>query len=357
MNLTIKMRTDEMKKPPLRVAALRDKDVVSLAKSASGGAFCVLARPVLKNGGVVFGSELLGGGVVRHIMVESVEDLPRIQGSKYVQSDVAGTFIQCLENLRCGRTVLYSGTPCQVYALRTYLASEGLDGEALDNLYTVDLVCHGVTSPALFRLYISWLEDCVGAIPGSLYYEFRSKKRGWGLNYYYYYTAKKNGKMYGKFGLCDDDPYYAAFLEGRLYRSACYSCRFACPERIGDFTIGDYWGIGSAHPEFDSKNGASLLLINSDKGLDYFSARCEDGCDLVESTIELASRENHNLVAPTCRKERDAEFSKAVSDAVRAGNADLVFRILLRRPFDLKRTVRKIFPRCVVSGVKRLLGR
>ena len=344
-----------MKRAPLRVVALRDRNAASLARSASGGAFPLLARPVLEDGGTVFGSELLAGGMVRHVMIDSIDDLPRLQGSKYVQSDTADTFSQCLESLRQGRSVLYSGTPCQIYSLRVYLSAKGANERMLGNLYTVDLVCHGVTSPALFRLYISWLEERVGAVPGSLCFEFRSKRRGWGLYYYYYYKAKKGGKVRGRLGFCDDDPYYAAFLGGKLYRSSCYSCRFACPERVGDFTIGDYWGIERAHPEFDSKNGASLLLINSEKGLKFFSDRCEHKCDLIESTIELASKENHNLTAPSCRSIEDVEFAKVVSEAVRGGNADLLFGSILRRPFSLKRAVRRIIPECVVSAAKKVL--
>lgn len=347
----------DVKKAPLRVIALRDRDNASLERSSSGGAFPLLARPILEECGVVFGSELLSGGVVRHTAIESINDLPRLQGSKYVQSDVAGTFSLCSESLRSGRMVLYSGTPCQIYALRTYLTSKGIDEKAFDNLYTIDLVCHGVTNPALFRLYISWLENRVDAVPGSLRYEFRSKRRGWGLYYYYYYEAKRDGRTHSRFGPCDEDPYYAAFLDGRLYRASCYSCRFARPERVGDFTIGDYWGIESAHPEFDNKDGVSLLLINSKRGLKFFSDRCEEGCDSVESTIDLAIRENHNLKAPTCRGEGDAEFSKAVSDAVHKGDADLLFGTILKRPFSLKRAVRKAIPENVVSDVKKLLRR
>lgn len=354
--LVMRMAVDEMKRAPLRVVALRDRDTVSLARSASGGAFPVLARPMLEAGGVVFGSELLCGGVVEHTMIDSVDDLPKLQGSKYVQSDVSGTFAQCLESLRCGHSVLYSGTPCQIYALRSYLAFKGLEAKAIEGLYTVDLVCHGVTSPALFRLYVSWLEGRVGAVPGSLRYEFRSKRRGWGLYYCYHYTSKRDGRTHSRFGPCDEDPYYAAFLEGRLYRSSCYTCRFACPERVSDFTIGDYWGIEVAHPGFDSSDGASLLLVNSEKGLGYFSDRCESRCDLVESTIELASRENRNLTAPPYRKGGDAGFSREVSEAVRNGDADLLFGTMLRRPFSLKRAVRKILPECVVETVKRVLA-
>lgn len=153
------------------------------------------------------------------------------------------------------------------------------------------------------------------------------------------------------------DPYYAAFLEGKLYRKACYSCPFACRERVGDFTIGDYWGIERIHPTFDCKMGASLLLINTEKGLTYFAEQCEPYCVHVESNIELACRENHNLTAPTRRTDEDAEFAARVSRALEDDNADLLFSSLLKRPFSIKRTLSKYLPESVVVTLKRFLHR
>lgn len=347
---------DEFLSSPLRVIALRDNDTASLSRSASGGAFPVLARPVLREGGVVFGAEMLPGGEVRHVGITDAGALPRLQGSKYVQSDTAGTFGECAEALRAGRPVLYSGTPCQVFALRSYLANKEVDEEGMRNLLTVDLICHGVTSPKLFRLYIGWLEKKVGAVPGSLRYEFRSKRRGWGLYYYcYYYTSKRDGRAHDRFGQCEEDPYYMAFLEGQLYRPSCYKCRFARKERVGDFTIGDFWGIQSEHPDFACDEGVSVVLINTSKGLRYFKERCSDNCNSEDSTWEKASRENRNLCGPTRRNDGGTEFARKVEEAVSRGNADAVFGELLKRPKSLKRAIKRVLPYPFISILSRLL--
>lgn len=348
---------DQFLRPPLRVVALKDDDADSLFRSASGGAFPVLARPILKNNGVVFGAEMLPKGEVRHVGITSVEELPRLQGSKYVQSDTAGTFGECADALLAGKPVLYSGIPCQVFALRSNLVGRGFGEEETRKLLTVDLVCHGVTSQRLFSLYIEWLEGKVGAVPGSLHYEFRSKKRGWGLYYYYYYYAsKKDGRTHDRFGQCEEDPYYMAFLEGQLYRRSCYKCRFARKERVGDFTIGDFWGIQREHPSFDCGDGASLVLVNSEKALAHFE-RCESGCTVEESTFEHASRENSNLLHPTIQKEESSELVDRVDEALRRGDGELIFGKLLKRPFDIKRSIKKVLPYPLFLFIKRILGR
>lgn len=348
---------NEMGNEPLRVVALRDADSISLELSASGGAFPLLARPILEDGGVVFGSEMLQGGEVRHVMIESVADLSRLQGSKYVKSATGGTFDKCADLLREGRTILYSGTPCQIFALRSYLRLNGFEESDLDRLYTVDLICHGVTNPALFKLYIAWLENIKNAISGSLFYRFRSKQQGWGLYYHFRYVSKRSGKIVEQNGQWDEDPYYAAYLSGKFYLKSCYSCKFANRRRVGDFTIGDYWGIEREHPGFEYEKGASVVLINTPKGMAFFSKRCEAACILEESSFELAAKNNRNLNAPAVRSANDAALAERVEEAVRAGDAELVFGKLLKRPSDLKRAMRNMIPHSVRIAAKRMLYR
>lgn len=343
---------------PLRVVAVQDHDRASLARSASGGAFCVLARAVLETGGVVFGAEALPGGVVRHARIESVADLPRLQGSKYAPSDASAAFAQCADALASGREALFSGVPCLVYALRRRLERLGLNEEALSRLWTVDLICHGVPDPRLFRLYISWLERQRGADPDSLRYEFRSKQRGWGLNFHY--TYERDGKRESRFGVGRDDPYYAAFLAGNLFRPVCYSCKFAREERVGDFTIGDFWGIREEHPDFDCRQGASVLLMNTERAVRFFGERCVGGCVVKESSFEAAARHNEQLVRPSVRAEAGEGLAAAVGEALDRGDADAVFGKLLRVPRDVayfKRLATQLLPQPVVEALKALLNR
>lgn len=343
---------------PLHVVAMRDRDASSLARSASGGAFPVLARAVLTAGGVVFGAEELPGGVVRHIGIESVAELPRLQGSKYAPSDASAAIAECADALAAGREVLFSGVPCQVYALRRRLERLGLDAEAHARLWTVDLICHGVPDPRLFQLYISWLEAKLGADPNSLRYDFRSKRRGWGSDYRYVY--ERNGTTRSCFGAARDDPYYAAFLAGNLFRPACYACKFARKERAGDFTIGDFWGIREEHPGFTCRRGASVLLMNTERSVRFFEGWCAQQCVVEESSFEAAARHNAQLVRPSARGVDGERLAAAVGEALDRGDADMIFGKLLRVPRDaayVKRHIKLLLPQPVVEALTLLLGR
>lgn len=340
---------------PVRVLALRDKDYESLSRSASGGAFAVLARAMLARGGAVFGAELCEDNIVRITCVEDVSELWRLQGSKYVQCSPNGSFDHCRELLESGRDVLFSGTPCLVYALKSYLARKGLRA-CSGKLVTVDLVCHGVTSPELFRLYVAWLESKLKAVPGSLRYTFRSKNKPWGLYYYYYYTSAIDLKRKEAIGPYSDDPYYRAFLSGKYYRKSCYSCRFAQPERVGDITIGDYWGIENAHPDFYDARGVSLAMLNTPVGLRYFEEECADGCTWVESDLERASAENVNLLHPSRRAPEDEAAAAELYRAVASGDSDLIFGKFLRQR-GIKGLLKDCLPHDWIECVRTLKNR
>ena len=347
-----------MKRPachaPLRAIALRDLDAESLSRSASGGAFAVLARAMLARGGAVFGAELCDDNVARITCVEDASGLWRLQGSKYVQSSPGDSFERCREMLSSGRDVLFSGTPCQVFALRSHLARKGI-GDAPGGLVAVDLVCHGVTSPELFRLYVGWLERKVGAVPGTLRYTFRSKKAPWGLYYYYYYyyLTEKGQERREALGEAGEDPYYRAFLSAKYYRKSCYSCRFACAERAGDVTIGDYWGIERAHPDFYDKRGVSLVLLNTPAGVRFFDEECAGACEWIESDFESASAGNANLTHPSSRTPADEVLDARIRETVAAGDADLVFGRLLRER-GWKAALKRALPDGVVKAIKQV---
>ncbi len=150
-------------------------------KSSSGGAFSAFATEILQNGGVVYGAayEIKNGNyVLQHIRINTIEELPKLQGSKYVQSTIFDALPCIKKDLESGKKVLFSGTPCQVDSLNGYLKKE------YDNLYTVDIICHGVPSQKLLNDYIHTLSDSVET------FEFRDKKKGW-KDYYISYCAKE----------------------------------------------------------------------------------------------------------------------------------------------------------------------
>lgn len=273
---------------PIKALAVRYKDNESLKNSASGGAFIAMAHRFVKQGGTVFGAAYLEDWKVGHVAVHDGADLYRLQGSKYVQCDTQHTYSEVKALLEDGKQVLYSGTPCQIGGLRAFLRKD------YGNLLTIDLICHGVASPKLFQKYIEWLgKETGGKI---LYYNFRDKAGGWGLGY----RAKTKTKTKTK--TANLDPYYYHFLKGDTYRECCYRCNYCTQERIGDITVGDYWGIEREHPKFYSTKGVSVVLLNTDKALSLLE-RVKDVFYIQESTFEKAAKKNHNLLSPTPRPQ------------------------------------------------------
>lgn len=275
------------KNAPKKVIAVRLKDEDVLYRSASGGAFAGIAKAWIEDGGIVAGVTYDGEWNAHHVFATTLEELKAIQSSKYVQADTSQSFSEVKRLLTEGKKVLFSGTACQIGGLKAFLKKD------YDNLLTMDLICHGVSSPLLFRKYIEWLGDKCGSPIKE--YDFRDKKGGWGLGYKYKYKYKY------KYGSCSIDPYYSRFLAGDTYREACYQCKYCTPERVGDITIGDYWGIEKEHPKFFSTKGVSCVLVNTDKGINAWNSSASLFYTL-ESEFERVARHNGNLLHPTVRK-------------------------------------------------------
>ncbi len=284
----------QFQKTPKKIFAVRLKDDEVLRRSASGGAFAGFATEILKNGGVVFGVENDTQWNAQFVRITDLQDLCRIQSSKYVQSDTLNSFADVKTSLQNGKTVLYAGTGCQIGGLKAFLKHD------FPNLITIDLICHGVTSPLLFKKYIEWLErNEDGKI---LEYNFRDKSIGWGLDYLTRTRTRTRTRS------CGVDPYYYHFLKGDMYRECCYKCKYANQARPGDFTIGDYWGIGKEHPDFFSNKGVSCIILNTDKAIALW-ADFQSKFHSIESTFEKVSRHNSNLLAPTIRPQnRDSIY-------------------------------------------------
>lgn len=327
------MITDAPRCSEPKVYAAKYKDRESTFKSTSGGLFIPIAKNILSDGGIVFGCAYDENLVAKHIAVESENELCRLQSSKYVQSDTRGIYEQVKSALKSGRQVLFSGTGCQVAGLKTYLSRD------YDNLLTVDIVCHGVPSPELFKNYIDYMGKKLG---GSLTsYNFRSKeKRGWDL-YYKADNGKKSKSDYGFF-----DSYYSAFLYCKTYRESCYECKFANKNRVGDITLADYWGIQKAHPEFYDENGVSLVLVNTEKGNKCLT-KIKDKLDIIESDYDKASVMNSNLVHPS---ERPA-CRDSIYDGFDCGNFETYAKTKLAFKINPKTKIKKMIP----LGVKRFL--
>lgn len=264
-------------------------------KSSSGGAFSVLARMVLDDGGVVYGATMDAELKVRHIPIEKVSDIPLLQGSKYVQSDLGDTFVQIRENLKLNRKVLFTGTPCQVAALYAYLKSDS------PLLLTCDVVCHGVPSQKAFDIYT----DRNGLRKNTREIVFRFTE-GWGFR-----MRRKTGD--GKFRvIMPRRAYYLrAFSKGLMFAEACYSCPYAREERGSDITIADYWGIGTMAPfKHSVKGGLSMVLATTEKGIRAIEKA--KNLYVEERPMQEAVQGNHNLQAPSRRpKGRDSYYEES----------------------------------------------
>lgn len=273
--------------------------------SSSGGAFSSIARYILGKGGVVYGAFLDEKMECKHIEVDNIEGLNKLRGSKYMQSTIGLTFKSAKKNLIGGKYVLFSGTPCQISGLLTYL------GKDYDNLVTMDLICHGVPSNALFKKYIAKLENRLGYTEDEkiLNYEFR-RRDGWGFSPSISTTMSNYRKIKGVDGL-----YMSAFDKAATFRKSCYQCHYTKPTRVGDFSIGDFWGLGHQGVPFkyDMSKGVSLLLVNTTKGREIMKSLGKDNF-YVKRTLEEATARNHNLTKASLKPVNRSEVIKAFMD-------------------------------------------
>lgn len=226
-------------------------------QSSSGGIFGIIAHEILHDGGVVFGAAYDDAYRVRHIHIENESDMRILQGSKYVQSDIGDTYNEAFKVLKQGRKVFFTGTACQIAGLKQFL------GRDYDNLLTADVLCHGTPSPKLWKMYIDYLKKVNNSDIYSV--NFRDKSIGW-----------KRFSMRVQFDnneLCEpfyNNKYMNMFLGNICLRPSCHACHFKSLTRPSDITMGDCWGIENYKPELDDDMGASVVLINSEKGLRLF---------------------------------------------------------------------------------------
>ncbi len=261
-----------------------------LENSASGGIFASMAKTILNLGGVVFGAEFTNDFTIRHCSVADENQLHKLQGSKYAQSNTENTYKETKELLESDKKVLYSGTPCQIDGLKGFL------GKDYENLITVDIVCHGVPSNKMLKDYIAVIENSHGGKATA--FTFRDKKLGWGING----SVVINEKKYKLWQSASSYFYY--FLKGWIYRENCYKCKYASMHRPADITIGDFWGIEKEHPEYlkkvgwDAAKGVSLIIVNTEKGRTFFET-AKENIDYELSDFNLAANHNHQLNYPT----------------------------------------------------------
>ena len=298
-------------------------------RSASGGAFVLLAESFIRQlHGVVYGCKLdLEKKTAEHVRIDSAEDLKEIQGSKYVQSSIWNILGKVGEDLEGGLNVLFSGTPCQIACLKSCF-------DRYDNLYTLDLICHGVPSPIVFKDYLNWVEEKTGMLRD---YRFRVHSKRAIQGYFAY--ARGHSSEYKRRG--QEDPYYHAFLHEISYRHSCYACKYATAERLGDITLGDCNSIIYKDPAFSKHRCASLVIINNSKG-----ARLWQGAAAYFNTKEIPLEQeiqyNERITTSSRLKEDDRKtFYKAYKAGILFEQYPFIKNSVLRK---MKKQIIGLFP-------------
>lgn len=255
--LNVKTSTDFSERKAY--AAICNDERIRL-ESSSGGIFTVLAEKIINEGGVVFGAEFDADFSVRHGWTNSICELERFRGSKYLQSRTEDTFLECRKFLDDGRKVLYTGTPCQIAGLKAFLKKD------YENLFTVDVICHGVPSPALWQKYIEFCEK--KSASRIVKTTFRRKNDGWKLFSLSFTFA--NGSEYSVNQ--SKGMWMLSFNKNVMMRPSCYECVFKGSKILSDITIGDFWGIQNYIPEKDDDKGYSICFFNTMNGEKFFES-------------------------------------------------------------------------------------
>lgn len=271
------------------------KDETLLSVSSSGAIFPVLAAEIIRRGGIVFGAAFDENFDVVHTSAETLSELAALCSSKYVQSCVpADCYSQVKKTLAAGRWVYFSGMPCQVAALKSYL------GREYETLITQDTACHSVPSPMVWKDYVTELEKQHGGkLTG---FSFRNKTTGW--ESYCVRAEFNNGRKFQQPAI--DNPYQRGFLKGLYSRNSCFSCRFKGIERCSDITLADYWGVKGIQPETYNPQGTSLILLHSDKGRALLD-NCKDKLQ-TETAADGAFALNPAVLTPIQKSARYDEF-------------------------------------------------
>lgn len=283
---------------PLYVYAGFSKEKELLKKSSSGAVYPILAAHILKNDGIVFATVCQAGGLPHHVKIETFAELEMSLRSKYVQGNVEAIYIEIKQLLKTtNRKILFVGTPCQVAGLKKSL----IDLEQTNNLYTIDLFCHGAPSPQLYLTHLKYLQKRINKKIDKI--EFRLKPDESSNSYYYTYLQEEKRVKVGKF---NKDVYFNAFINSESYREICYECRYAQKNRIGDISLGDYRSGWLHHPDFQNyfektpNLNLSAILINTDKGRRLFE-EVESRIIYEETEINWINERNYALKEPAAR--------------------------------------------------------
>lgn len=297
---------------PIQSLAVKNRNDNVRMNSSSGGVFISIAKHIIDKEGVVFGAIFDDEFEVKHTYCQSLSEIHPMMRSKYVQSRIGNSFSKVESFLKQGKTVLFTGTPCQIAGLRTYL------GKDYPNLFTVDIVCHGVPGPGIWRRYLNDLrhDSKVSSI------SFR-EKNGYSWSHYGLKIAAADQILYKDYA--SNNAYMRAFLSNNSLRPSCYACKHK--RRSGaDITLGDFWGIKNILPEFADETGISMVVINTNKGSLLFKSLQDLETRSVDTSILINCNSSFGQSSPIPLSRRR------------------FFRLMKNRSLNFDDIVRKIMP-------------
>ncbi len=249
---------NDLKKPIHSYAATNVNEEIRL-QSSSGGLFSAFSEAVLSKNGIVFGARFNQDWEVIHDYTETTNDLYKFRGSKYTQSVIGNCYIQVERFLKTNKTVLFSGTPCQISGLKHFLKKE------YNNLITVEILCYGVPSPLAWKSYLHSISNKKSSITNI---NFRDKSTGW--KKYSFSIEYYNNEKYSQEN--HNNIYMYGFLKNLYLRPSCKSCPAKLGRSGSDLSIGDCWGIQNIMPEIDDDKGINIVLINTPKGKEFYES-------------------------------------------------------------------------------------
>ena len=298
---------------PAAYAAVNKDDSIRRT-SSSGGIFYLLAENIIKSGGIVYGAAFNKNHMVEHIGVHSLDELYRLQGSKYVQSKIGYVYSEIKKELENGRLVYFSGTPCQVDALILFLEKN------YDNLICQDIVCHGVPSPYIWKHYLQQF-----SLENDAEILFRDKSTGWES---YSFVINQNKKFKQR---ASDNLYMRSFIQNLCLRPSCYNCCSKGTYRKSDITLGDFWGVENICPDMNDNKGTSLVLVNTEKGEKIF--------DQVKERTYITRVESGKALENNPAFSKSAQLPEKRTDFMKEiykNSFDKVAKKYVRDPFFLR---------------------
>lgn len=334
-----------------KTLACYNMDELTRLSSSSGAIFSLLATYVLSESGVVYGVAMSDDCYfATYISVTNMKDLERLRGSKYLQAKIGDTFKDVKANLEKGKIVLFTGTACHINGLKKFLTNSNIEQE---NLYCVDVICHGVPSPTLWGKYVKYREKQQNGKLQMI--NFRCKDDSWidfGMKEILGKIDSSEGEWKKLYISKEKDPYMQMFLRNYCLRPSCYEC-IVKNSKVSDLTIGDLWGIGEVAPEMNDGKGTSLVIIKNDKGAELFS-QITDSIYLkeipYEDGIKHNSAEYKSVVRPM---ERDTFFD----DFNNMSFEELERKYVVQNKTILKRRLKRKIKSIILSLIKPGGGR